>query len=482
MATRKTNSNTTRKKASTPKGYTVKGTPADASQTKAINTILATAKSVGASRMVMIACIMCVTQESVIRNNRTGDAARSDTIGYYQQGPESISAQDSNDAAKGTRVFLLGHEAPGFNGTDKGKRGWKQWHGSVTTSQKAGLTLSGMIATVQRPRSDLWGEYGKWQDEATKTVDKWLENPTEADGTEDGSGKEKRKAYKYQREKGEHSWDAMTRLSDEVEWRLWESNGKVRYASEPYLLKQRAIAKISPLDPYVLDGFGFDIDSEGPVDEVSFSAISNRWGLVPGQVIVLHQAGPANGRWLISSVSSSLFSDVTEVELKSAQRPKREPAPETTGGSGSGSDSKGTSGVYDTAVEISEKGYQYSWGGGHGSAGSPSKGYETSKGGGSYGVGYDCSGYVAACLVGGGFYKKGASVPGSGSFGSLPGAKKGKGKDFTVWYNAQHTYIEFHGNRKYKLADTGRQGGGGPGPRVREGTRSSSGFQAIHFE
>lgn len=447
--------------------YTVKHSPASAAQVKAINEILAECQRLGASRRVMIATIMCATQESVIRPLNHGDGPGPDSRGYYQQrepwGPLSVRMS----AAGGTRLFLTGGKG--------GQSGWKQKHGSVRNGKG---DLAQMVTAVQVSV----GGYGQWESEATKTVDTWLENPTSG-GPGEGGEIKKRKSYAFKREKNESSWDAGTRLAEEVQWRLWSTNGKVHYASEPYLLNQRPIATITPTDPAVLDGFGFDVDSGSPANEVSFTVLADRWGLEPGKIIELEESGLANGRWIISSTSRSLFNQQVSIALTSARKPKKEPSPEIASRSveGATEGGEGGSGVLAEAKRISDHGYPYAWGGGHPSAGSPSRGTESSKGG-KIVRGYDCSGYVIACLVGGGFYTKGKPGIVSGDFGKLPGAKPGKGKDFTVWYNGNHVFIQFHkGAGKIKWADTSREAGGASGPHVRTGDRSTDGFQPCHF-
>ena len=151
----------------------------------------------------MIATIMCITQESGagrLANVMTGD----DDGGIFQQGRNWISEKGSKDP--------------------EGPTSWKLVHGSV---KKAPGNLSLAIHEVQNNRDP--NAYAKWEDEATETVDTWLD---EGGSSEDGGSKPK--SYTYTRgEKGgqrENSWDAMARLVQEVGAYRWAA-GNVLYAA-----------------------------------------------------------------------------------------------------------------------------------------------------------------------------------------------------------------------------------------------------------
>jgi hypothetical protein len=59
--------------------------------------------------------------------------------------------------------------------------------------------------------------------------------------------------------------------------------------------------------------------------------------------------------------------------------------------------------------------------------------------------------------------------------------KPGRGRLFTVWANGGHVFIQFHGTKQVHFFDTSRQAGGGSGPRLRYGSRSTSGFTPRHY-
>src|SRR3954470_4091447 len=79
--------------------YKVKGHRANAEQRRTIDGVLGQARDDKASRRVMIAAIMCITQESEagrLATTMTGN----DDVGIYQQGRNWISVEGSKDPEK----------------------------------------------------------------------------------------------------------------------------------------------------------------------------------------------------------------------------------------------------------------------------------------------------------------------------------------------------------------------------------------------
>ena len=85
---------------------------------------------------------------------------------------------------------------------------------------------------------------------------------------------------------------------------------------------------------------------------------------------------------------------------------------------------------------------------------------------------------AAACLLAGDMlpdaWKNG--VPASGVFASSWG-EPGEGERLTIWAKADHMFAEVKiRGEKVKWIDTSRAAGGGSGPHVRFGSRSTAGF------
>lgn len=57
----------------------------------------------------------------------------------------------------------------------------------------------------------------------------------------------------------------------------------------------------------------------------------------------------------------------------------------------------------------------------------------------------------------------------------------GKGRWFTVWYNSEHVWIQFHGLGRFWRFDTSPWGSGGRGPRMRMTPRPTGKFNARHW-
>jgi hypothetical protein len=139
--------------------YIVAGIPADAVQVQTIDEALREAHyELGACEATMICCVMCMTQESTCRPIHYGTL---DSLGPYQQrdgwGPASVR----EDPAGSTRLFLTGGAG--------GEPGFDHYY-SIKDGPDVGYDVA--VQTVQVSADPL--AYGKWQEEATATVQAWL--------------------------------------------------------------------------------------------------------------------------------------------------------------------------------------------------------------------------------------------------------------------------------------------------------------------
>jgi hypothetical protein len=440
----------------------IKGRKATARQLKVLDEALTEAQRLDGSRRFLIATNMCLTQESVCGESvgKTGN----DDVGAFQQGRNWISEANVRDVAKATRAFAIGSEA-NVGGTGAVK-GWKQRHGSLHAT--AG-SLDAMITAVQISV----GGYSAWERESTRNVDIWLARndggaPRSTASTTTTSSR--REEYQYRRgEAGgarEDSWLCGQRLADEVQWSLFAVCNTVWYASDRELAAARPVADFERTDDAVLD-ITWDQDTRAPVDDAQVKVTwdADPWALVPGMPVVLSGEGSADGRYLIDDTSIDFLAHASDLTLVRPGRQKREPAATvvtTTSTSSvlvsadgklpSGRASTGAQAVYDFGLKVSGK-YPYAWAGGHASAGSPSRGTNR-RDGGPVVLGYDCSGGVAAALVAAGWgYKRGDSVPDSGTMARTWG-RPGRGKYVTLWADPNHVFLEFHGLGRYRRLDT----------------------------
>ena len=201
--------------------------------------------------------------------------------------------------------------------------------------------------------------------------------------------------------------------------------------------------------------------------------------------MLLEGFGPPDGRWLVTAISRDYFSPdgrgqaratgESAARARQRNRARARRARRARATRPAATAPKAAQKFYARAVEISKKNYDYAWGGGHNSSGTP--GTDTR---GTGGFGYDCSGYVGACLIAAGIAYDGRA---SGTFGSLPGAKPGRGKFVSVYYNPGHVYaiLEDALGVPHDRADTNPVEGGPSGPHVRKGG-AYAGYSVCHFD
>jgi hypothetical protein len=444
---------------------TVKGKAASPAQRRRMAGILNEARRLGASELVMAACLACATQESVMgeKAGKTGN----DDVGLYQQGRNWIDAKDAMDPAKTTRAFLTG----AINGG--GARGWKQVHGSLTVAP------GGFSTAITKVQVSVGG-YSAWETESRRAVRAFQGDGRAAD---DDSSHWTLRRRQLARNSDEDSWTAIQRLASEVNWRCFVVGNSVYYMSEPDLYARRPRYEVRPSNPAVLE-FSYDVDWGKPTSEATLTVALERWGAPPGAVVVVAGYGPPDGRWLVSQVSRDWFAPTAEITLIQPGKALGEPvervqrANSASGSFGASTASGRAARVYDAARAIHARGYPYVWGGGHSRCGTPDGGT-----GRDPGTGYDCSGSVCAALGAAGLgYRTGGKVDASPAIARDWG-QPGRGRQFTVWANATHVWIEFHGLGSAKRFDTSPVGDkGGRGPRMRGTERPTAGFTARHWE
>jgi hypothetical protein len=151
-----------------------------------------------------------------------------------------------------------------------------------------------------------------------------------------------------------------------------------------------------------------------------------------GDTVYLAAFGPSDGVWLIGERRRSVFQPYSDLTLVQAMQPINASSGLALGvqyqtGPAASKPGAGTviAAMISEAATINNDDYQYRWGGGHPQAGTPSVG-EVGGPAGSAGPppGFDCSGAVAAVLVAGGLWQKGAPVGGDAS---IPAALLGSG-------------------------------------------------------
>jgi cell wall-associated NlpC family hydrolase len=297
---------------------TVKGTKMDDEQRKNANAILDTGVSqlvpLNATlvRKMLVMSIMCVIQESTLRNLRGGDR---DSVGLFQQ-RGSMGWPASRDIPVDSAAFFAALRKVVTAQPDI------QYYAAVQAVQRSGFPTA----------------YAQWRTEAERIVTAYGEPGGDvgaANNQASSSLLATQADYEFYRgvppttkKAGwgkESSWDAIQRLANEVQFRAFFVSGTFYYVSDDDLLKSQPVA--------VLDESSQGVDSiDGTYAEGTKSASitlvceCSRWVAPPGSVIQLKNMGPWDGRWLVNDINRSMFSRQATITLKKRTPILPEPA------------------------------------------------------------------------------------------------------------------------------------------------------------
>lgn len=423
-------------------------------QARICERILAVAEALDAPTRATLAMVEAAMVENEFSNSGVINDPGSTSVGVFQAqyglsaGPKgTITREQALDVEYMARAFLTG---PGF--ASKGS--------AIELARKHPDWSAGQIAQAVEA-SAYPDRYDKVHDEALAIVRAYR------GGGGSPNLETTRKATTFTRGKDETSWDAIHRLADEVNWHAFMRLGTLCYVSDEYLFRQRAQMRLVEGEQGV-DVMDFDVDMGArlPVAEVNVTARADRWIARPGMVVSVRECGPADGRWLVSSIRRDLLdpSGSAEIVLRKPIPKKAEPADTVT--TKALSDGKASDALTE-AKRISAQNRAYVYGGGHGGSLSSIGPHD----------GLDCSSSCSLALKRAGMFP-GSSAIVSGDFAASWG-KPGKGEHMTVWANAEHVWIEWP-----KLGvrfDTSPHGDGPSGPHVRHSRRSTAGFTPRHW-
>jgi hypothetical protein len=270
----------------------------------------------------------------------------------------------------------------------------------------------------------------------------------------------------------ENFWDGMGRLADEVKWPLFTDGPRVYFDPETTLIRQKPVLVVSRDDVEVVD-WNYTWDVRNIATELTLTLLCNPFEFRAGEVFKLEGFGAAStgstaklpGRWLVEEITRGRYDLSSQFTLKQPERPDPEPASEV--GQRAQADKAGSSSdLKDVCDHIDSQNRSYLWGGGHGklSAIGPKDPL-------------DCSSSCSLALSRADMFK-GSDAIVSGDFARSWG-EAGRGKDFTVWANAEHVFIQSEGEGSKWRFDT--SGGPPSGPHVRDSWRSTSGFTPRHW-
>lgn len=306
-----------------PTILTVKGATATSEQIQNANIALMTGDSMGVSRKLKVIAIMTAITESRIINNPGGDA---DSAGLYQQRPGWGSYLDRTDVETSSRLFYKAALKVEAANPDQA-----YWF---------------ICAETQHPREDLRREYAKWRVEAERFVNAYGDvgipvNDANAMSTslQTYGGSAKGPFYFYRGKivdkrglkirKPENTWDCIQRLGDEVDWRGFFVSGRFYFISEADLFKQQPAATITEFTEGI-SSFDFSYDNHKKSATIDIEAEVGRWQIPPGSVVVIKEAGPVDGRWLVNDYERDLIGSnkIAKITLKKPRPQLPEPSPQ----------------------------------------------------------------------------------------------------------------------------------------------------------
>lgn len=437
---------------STGSHVTVKGVKASSTQLRILNEVLDTGVSQKRPRKLLIMAVMTMTQESDIAILH--QAGGYGPFSQLKNGAWPASGDPSKDAGASNGFYAAA--AREYKSDPNGD-------------------LGALIIKVQNPLDQSPQPYDQWKAESTKTVDAYFGAgaTSAAAATQQLKGAKLKvdKKYAFTRGNKESSWDCIKRLADEVKWRVFCVGGTIYFISDTELMKTSPTLDLSPGAPGV-DDIDFDYDVGKPLSEATITAHAPAWGAPPGDVITLSGYGPADGRWLITDIDGSLHTDHATITIKSPTSPLGEPAGSqstskkgkgSTGGTSADVDAKTAKGIARIHV-LNSQHPPYRLGGGHGAfSDHPST--------------LDCSGAVSDVLHAMGLLN---SPEASGPLESFGAA--GKGKIWTIYANADHTFLSvvIGGHLMYWGTSVGDSGAGGLGFHPAPSAGYLSSFTARH--
>jgi cell wall-associated NlpC family hydrolase len=298
---------------------TVKGKKADSQQLQNLDVVLQTGESLNARRKVLIAAVAVVTQESTARRSATNG----DHVGLFQQSAADGLAPATRDPATDATAFF---EAAISDDKADPARPIAQLGDDVQVSGHPEL-------------------YQQWVDEATATVDIWL-GRTELAGAQEAiaaanistpdptagqfirgrlespsAAARKHKQVIVATDTGnkvvvrEDNWACLTRLAAEIGYRCFCVSGTVYFIDDYTLYHQRVAMTLNEASDGV-DAIDPDYSQGKKQATIAVACRANRWQAPPGSVAAVTDLGPASGRWLVSTITRSLFDKAASVTLK----------------------------------------------------------------------------------------------------------------------------------------------------------------------
>lgn len=139
----------------------------------------------------------------------------------------------------------------------------------------------------------------------------------------------------------ENSWDALQRLASDRAWRCFEAEEVVYFGPDSWLLDLGQPFVIREGEDGV-DAIDFDYDTGKRAETATVTCWVKRWAARPGVPVEIKGLGPlTKGKWLVTSIDRSLYSQQGIVSLVRRTPGLPEPKPEAEAHDDSQADSTG---------------------------------------------------------------------------------------------------------------------------------------------
>ncbi len=292
----------------------IKGARASSEQRRNLELALIVGVQMGATKKLLVAGDMAITQESAALTSATNISQNGPQVGLFQQA-RSQGWPATRDVVTDSRAF------------------WKRLIAEYRKNPNK--SHAELIEAVQG--SGQGRLYSQWREEAERNVEQFSGSGARSVSVEFD------KPYEFKVKPGETWWQTILRLVGEVNWRAFMVKGTMYVISEEDLFLGKSQAKLVEHEDGV-EYINFKFNRRRKANEATVSARMPYWWAAPGTVVTADEVGPADNRWLVSSVTRPIFDTLGSIGLKQPMQEKPEPAPET------GSISAGLGGSYEGAT------------------------------------------------------------------------------------------------------------------------------------
>lgn len=299
----------------------------DKKQMRRVATCLEVADRVNAGERATLAMLVAMAGESNFGENTgsRGTTFQTTTI------PESKLNKQAYHFLKGGNSFLAG--------------------GAIQAVKDHPLWTIGTVASKVEVSDRGGPHYDKHFSKARKILDEW-----------NGSGstnKQYTKRFEFKVDKEETYWDAIQRMANDVQNRAFVVGGRFFYMSEEDMFRLRARFRLREGEDGV-HNIDFDVDHRKTVQKATVTVRIDRWAIPPGTTVIIERLGVANGKYLVESVTRSLFSSEATVTLKKPMHEKLEPKSDKGDRKDSDSDTElntdgGAKGIVEKAFKIAKE-------------------------------------------------------------------------------------------------------------------------------